>query len=123
MSIGKSAALSPPQCKAARALLGWTQRQLAKAAGVAPPTVATFESGVSQPMPQNLQAIRRALEEAGIDFIPGERRRSGGEAEETAQGGVILSLLLALVAGSRSRQGLAAPSLLCGSAEGPVCHP
>lgn len=61
---------SPRQCKAARALLGWTQRQLAAAAGVAAPTVATFESGSSVPMPQNLQAIRRALEEGGIEFIP-----------------------------------------------------
>lgn len=57
------------QSKAARALLGWSQERLAEQAGVSQTTVASFEAGLSVPVKQNLLAIRRALEEAGVDII------------------------------------------------------
>ena len=57
------------QCRAARALLDWTQDQLAEAAGVGVSTVKLFEAGKRQPMRQNLEAMRRALEGAGVRFI------------------------------------------------------
>ena len=57
------------QCRAARALLDWTQDQLAEAAGVGVSTVKLFEAGKRQPMRQNLEAMRRALEGAGVQFI------------------------------------------------------
>ncbi|MFQ5938580.1 MAG: helix-turn-helix domain-containing protein [Alphaproteobacteria bacterium] len=56
-------------CKAARALAGMTQADLAKAANVAKQTVADFERGARTPFPNNLAAIRRALESAGVVFI------------------------------------------------------
>ena len=56
--------------RAARALLAWSQQDLAKAAGVATSTVADFERGQRTPVANNAQAIRGALESAGIRFLP-----------------------------------------------------
>lgn len=58
-------------CKAARALAGMTQADLARAANVAKQTVADFERGARTPFPNNLAAIQRALERAGVAFIAG----------------------------------------------------
>ncbi|MGE6699623.1 helix-turn-helix domain-containing protein [Hyphomonas sp. NPDC076900] len=63
--------LAPLQIKAARALLAWSQQDLAKAAGVAQSTVADFERGVRQPVPNNVAAMRNALEMAGVNFLKG----------------------------------------------------
>ncbi len=74
-------------CKAARALAGMTQADLAKAANLAKQTVADFERGARTPYPNNLAAIRRALESAGVVFIigagetPGVRWRGPGGGE------------------------------------------
>lgn len=58
--------LRPEQCRAARSLLGWSQQNLASNAGVAVSTVADFERGQRNPVPNNALAIQRALEGAGI---------------------------------------------------------
>jgi transcriptional regulator with XRE-family HTH domain len=58
----------PTQIKAARAPLGWSQQELAARASVATSTVADFERGQRSPVPNNLEAIRSALEDAGISF-------------------------------------------------------
>lgn len=61
--------LTPKHVRAARALLAWSQQDLAKAAGVATSTVADFERGQRTPVANNAQAIRSALESAGIRFL------------------------------------------------------
>jgi transcriptional regulator with XRE-family HTH domain len=61
---------TPRHVKAARALLAWSQQDLAKAAGVAASTVADFERGHRTPIANNAQAIRGALESANIQFLP-----------------------------------------------------
>ena len=61
--------ITPEQCRAARALLNWSQPDLAKAVGLTRETIANFETGARVPHPRNLQAIRAALEKAGIEFI------------------------------------------------------
>lgn len=63
------------QLRAARSLLGWSQQELAAKAQVAPSTIADFERGVRNPMPNNLAAIRRAIEQAGVAFVEGGVRR------------------------------------------------
>ena len=63
--------ITSPQVKAARALLGWTQQELADRAKVASSTVADFERGKRSPVPNNLDAMRTALEGAGITFLTG----------------------------------------------------
>jgi transcriptional regulator with XRE-family HTH domain len=62
----------PEQIRAARAILGWSQDELASAAHVSKPTIADFERHAREPMVNNLSAIRRACEEAGIQFIEEE---------------------------------------------------
>ncbi len=59
------------QIRAARALLGWEQRQLAEAAGVSVETVSRLERTVGpvSTYAATLEAIRKALEDAGIEFI------------------------------------------------------
>ncbi len=61
--------ITPRQSKAARALLGWNQAQLAKAAGVARPTVADFERGARDPIPNNMKSIEITLKTAGVRFV------------------------------------------------------
>jgi predicted transcriptional regulator len=58
------------QVKAARCLLGWSQRDLARRARVGLSTVADFERGARDPIHNNVAAIMRALEEGGIKFVP-----------------------------------------------------
>ena len=59
------------QIRAARGLLNWSQRQLAEAASVGLSTIADFERGKRTPIGNNLAAIRRVLEEAGVAFTNG----------------------------------------------------
>jgi transcriptional regulator with XRE-family HTH domain len=68
--------ISSAQSKAARALLGWTQSQLAERSGVSLRTVANFEGGEHQPIPSIQAALERALQEAGIIFL--DQDRAGG---------------------------------------------
>jgi transcriptional regulator with XRE-family HTH domain len=56
----------------------WTQADLAAAAKIALPTVKRYETGVRTPMPNNLTAIRRALEDAGVEFIPAKNGKGVG---------------------------------------------
>jgi transcriptional regulator with XRE-family HTH domain len=60
--------MTPRQCKAARALLGWSQGDLAAAARVSRRTVAAFESEAEarRPFPAILDAMSRALSGAGL---------------------------------------------------------
>lgn len=57
------------QCRAARALLGWSQDELAGASSVNKKTIADFERGARQPFDRTLRDLREALEAAGIQFV------------------------------------------------------
>lgn len=63
--------IAPSQLRAARALLGWNQQELANQAKVASSTVADFERGKRTPVENNLEALREALERGGVSFLPG----------------------------------------------------
>ncbi len=58
------------QIKAARSLLGWTQRDLAKQAGVSLASMANLEQGTGKTGGKAFAACCLALEQAGIEFTP-----------------------------------------------------
>ena len=71
------------QLKAARALIGMEQAQAAEASGVHVNTIRRMEASGSAAIDgrsQNVQAVQRALEERGIEFLnhgqPGVRLRA-----------------------------------------------
>ena len=59
------------QIKAARALLGWSQGDLAHHSSVSEPTIARLESidGQITGRPNTAEKIKTAIEKAGIEFI------------------------------------------------------
>lgn len=61
--------LSPEQSRAARGWLDWSQDDLAKRANVSLSTVRDFEKGRRTPIGNNLQAIERAITEAGVHLL------------------------------------------------------
>ena len=69
--------ITPAQCRMARAGLGWSETQLAKAIGVSLATVSRFETGKAQTQPATVEAIQRALEAAGVVFIEGSGEDPG----------------------------------------------
>src|SRR5258708_2604241 len=70
--------ISAAQCRAARALLNWTQDQLAQNAQVARATIADFERNTRMGMMrQNLISITSAFEAAGVAFISEDGNRAG----------------------------------------------
>jgi transcriptional regulator with XRE-family HTH domain len=61
--------MSPEQSRAARGWLGLSQDDLARRANVSLSTVRDFEKGRRSPIANNLLAIERVFEEAGIRFL------------------------------------------------------
>jgi transcriptional regulator with XRE-family HTH domain len=61
--------ITSAQCRAARALIGWSREELAKASHVGVRTLVDFERGARQPQIRTLIDIRRALEEADVRFL------------------------------------------------------
>jgi DNA-binding transcriptional regulator YiaG len=59
------------QIAAARTLLGMNQPDLARLANVSVPTLKRMEAsdGPASALPNNVLAVRRALESAGVEFI------------------------------------------------------
>ncbi|QOF74357.1 helix-turn-helix transcriptional regulator [Aminobacter sp. SR38] len=58
------------QCRGARAMLGWSQEDLAQVADVSRQTVADYERGARVPILNNLKSMAGALEKAGIELLP-----------------------------------------------------
>lgn len=58
------------QCRAARAILGVTQQQLADAAQVNKRTIMDFEAGNRSPNSSTLTVLETALQNMGVQFIP-----------------------------------------------------
>ncbi len=60
------------QCRAARALLDWSQEELAHHASVTQKTIADFERGATRPYARTITKIIVALELAGVELLNGE---------------------------------------------------
>jgi predicted transcriptional regulator len=72
--------LTAAQIRAARALLGWSQPALAKASGVSLPTIVRMEGAVGpgRSSAANVDAVRRALETAGVVFLEADSAGAAG---------------------------------------------
>ncbi|MCG8272559.1 helix-turn-helix transcriptional regulator [Aquamicrobium sp. NLF2-7] len=72
--------MKPVQIRMARAALGWGVRDLAEKAGITANTVTRIENGADAKQ-STLEAMRKAMEEAGVIFVaengegPGVRLR------------------------------------------------
>ena len=62
--------LTAEDVMSARALLDWSQNELANTAGLDVSTIADFEAGGRTPTANNLTAIRQVLEGVGVRFTP-----------------------------------------------------
>jgi transcriptional regulator with XRE-family HTH domain len=77
------------QLRGARALLGWSQTQLASRAGMSLPTIKRVESGSGPRVSEDARLrLRNALESGGIEFIdengggPGVRLRKRRQSKK-----------------------------------------
>lgn len=61
--------ITAEQCRAGRALIGWSRERLAAASLVGLRTLVDFERGARHPHARTLIDIRRSLEEAGVIFL------------------------------------------------------
>ena len=66
--------ITGPQSRLARALLGWSARQLAEAADVSISTVQRFEGELTETIALARKAIADAFEGEGGEFIEGGAR-------------------------------------------------
>jgi predicted transcriptional regulator len=80
--------IQPAQLRAARALVGWSREELARASDVPAPTIRDFELEKTDPKQGTVHKWRRALEQAGVEFIdatggkgPGVRYAKDGETK------------------------------------------
>ena len=72
--------LSGRQIRAARVFIGWSQAELARAAGISDMTVKRFESDreTATGTVSSLQRIQAALENEGIVFIAADEQHGPG---------------------------------------------
>jgi DNA-binding transcriptional regulator YiaG len=69
--------MTPEQSRAARGWFGWSQGELAKRANVSLSTVYEFEKGQRTPTSNNLAAMRRAIEVAGVRLVFDQKGAAG----------------------------------------------
>lgn len=70
--------VTPEQCRAARAWLGWNQEELANRTSVSVSSIRDFENGKRTPFANNMSAIARALSDAGIEMISDDEGKAAG---------------------------------------------
>ena len=66
------------QIRAGRALLGWSQQELADRAVLSRNAVAKIERGEVDPRTSTLQAVRQVLEKGGVIFVAASGRLGEG---------------------------------------------
>jgi len=69
--------ITPRQIRAARALLGWSQQQLADRAIVSLNALARLETGNVDSRVSTMMAIQKALAKAGVEFLDADQKGEG----------------------------------------------
>ncbi len=72
--------LTSAQIRAARALLDWSQKILSEKSKLSVPTIKRMEGamGPERSTEANVEAVRRALESAGVIFLDAKTNKDGG---------------------------------------------
>jgi len=70
--------ITPRQIRAARALLGWSQQQLADKAIVSLNAVTRLERGEVDPRMSTVEAVQKAIQKAGVEFLSADDRKGEG---------------------------------------------
>lgn len=70
--VAPTVRLTPRLLRAARAMVGWQQQELADTSGVPKPTISAFElkPETGRLMGANMRLLIEAFEKAGLEFIP-----------------------------------------------------
>lgn len=71
--------ISIPQIRAARALLGWKQEDIARASGLSLTTLNYIEKETVSPRQKTMTIVQQAFEDAGVEFLPGDGLRLRSE--------------------------------------------
>jgi len=66
--VNDNSTLTAAQCRASRAWLKWTLDKLAKQSRVSKGTLVSFEKEIRVPHDRTLHDIKRAFEDAGVEF-------------------------------------------------------
>ncbi|MCK1459618.1 helix-turn-helix transcriptional regulator [Bradyrhizobium sp. 2] len=75
--------MTPAQSRAARGLVDWSQSELGERSNLSESTIRDFEKGRRIPGPNNLAAMRIALEGAGVLFIEENGEGAGVRLKKT----------------------------------------
>lgn len=67
--------ITSAQIRGARGILGWSQGDLGKRAGISATSIGSIEKGHTNPRDGNIENIRRALEDGGIEFLDSDGMR------------------------------------------------
>ncbi len=79
--------ISVAQIRAARGLVGWSQNELAEAAGISGATVRRVETDQGVAVSEaKITAIRTALEKAGVIFVDANGEGPGVRLKKRARG-------------------------------------
>lgn len=76
--------ITPEQCRAARAILNWTQLDLAEKADLSRKTVADFEHDIRVIRARTRRDLSEVFARNGIELIPGGVRRAQPSTEAKA---------------------------------------
>ena len=78
--------LTPAQLRAARSLLRWSRDTLAEKSGISAESVHGFETRGTDPKRSTMLKWRRALEQAGVEFLePSEDGKGEGVRFKSAK--------------------------------------
>jgi len=81
----KDSVLTPKLCRAARVLLDWQQKDLAKAARLSLTAIKAYEQGAEKTRPTTVLALQNALEKNGIEFLSSGGLRATEEITSVAR--------------------------------------
>jgi transcriptional regulator with XRE-family HTH domain len=78
MKCAHRAIITARQLRAARKLIGWSQRVLAEKAGLALSAIKRLECGDVDPLLVTSSSIEKAFARTGVEFIPADGHQGEG---------------------------------------------